>query len=65
MNCFRFVAVCALLGGSVHAHAGAYIFTDLGTLGGRESYAVAINNSGQVIGHSGQSHLPLKAEAEQ
>ena len=34
------------------AMAREFTITDLGTLGGNESYAVDINNSGQVIGNS-------------
>jgi probable HAF family extracellular repeat protein len=32
--------------------AGDWVFTDLGTLGGTWSHAMAINNSGQVVGQS-------------
>jgi probable HAF family extracellular repeat protein len=37
--------------------------TDLGTLGGKESHAIAINNHGQIVGYSttknGSKHAVL------
>lgn len=52
------VAVCLLLVGMAiwmrrpAVKPSQYDITDLGTLGGSESHACAINNSGQIVGHS-------------
>lgn len=47
---------------TVAATAG-YTITDLGTMGGNNSYAIGLNNSGQVVGYSttsiGQTHAFL------
>jgi probable HAF family extracellular repeat protein len=46
--------VCVVLLAAATASAGTqYVITDLGTVGGGESYPYAINNAGQVVGQSG------------
>jgi len=44
--------LAGLLVATVNTGSAAYLFTDLGTLGGRNSNATAINNSGQIVGSS-------------
>jgi probable HAF family extracellular repeat protein len=47
----------------VHSQGATYTVTDLGTLGGKRSVPVSINNAGQVVGNSetadGQTHAFL------
>src|SRR5438552_723173 len=51
----RLFPLLSLLTVSIGLHAGSagsYTIVDLGTLGGSYSYAVAVNDSGQVVGAS-------------
>src|SRR5438128_10063164 len=43
----------AALGASAPAATSGFVIVDLGTLGGSNSSAVAVNTSGQVVGQSG------------
>ena len=49
--------------GTVKAQANEITITDLGTLGGTSSTAVAINESGQIVGNgtnsAGETHAVL------
>jgi probable HAF family extracellular repeat protein len=46
------ISILVLSASPSQAFASAYNFTDLGTLGGRHSVALAINASGQIVGTS-------------
>jgi probable HAF family extracellular repeat protein len=46
------VLILSLIGAVSHASEARYIFTPLGTLGGNQSEAFGINDSGQVVGYS-------------
>ncbi len=46
----RGIAAAILLIGAFQANAQSYNYTNLGTLGGNNSYAYGINNAGQIVG---------------
>ena len=50
LSCLGLLIAGVLLASASQANAGGYIFTDLGTLGGDNSSASAINDAGQVAG---------------
>jgi probable HAF family extracellular repeat protein len=41
-----------VMGSTGHANAQGYAIQDLGTLGGRDSWATALNGAGQVVGYA-------------
>jgi probable HAF family extracellular repeat protein len=54
------IAACILLGLSMQVGAAPhtrYIVKDLGTLGGDNSYAIAVADSGDVVGYSDTGHI--------
>src|SRR6185503_13442543 len=61
MNKIRMMSVLVILAliSNISPAYAAYTLTDLGTLGGSSSQAVAINEAGQIIG---QSYLAGDAE---
>lgn len=59
----KYSAILTLLA-AVQAHGATYSYTDLGTLGGSQSWAYDVNDFGQVVGesltlHDGPSHIML------
>jgi probable HAF family extracellular repeat protein len=52
MKTFSFLILLAFATTAAFAELPKYTFKDLGTLGGDESYAYAINNKGQVVGRA-------------
>lgn len=52
------LALSVLAAGAATAAPGPYAVTNLGTLGGKQSYAAGLNDSGIVVGHSSG---PVKA----